>query len=204
MMKKLSFNILKYNQTSNEPLEVDEFSFWKYYLEILQIKSGRFLTPGELNVIAFIFAGTPNKSYFKAPSNQELMEVLNLAPNNFHRIKYSLEEKGVIVPTEIWGDYVLNPRLVEYQKAIKEKLNEGVQIEYIMNFKLKKMKKVKERLDKIIQYHLINKINMPQFILLNEEEVAVLREELELLPEEPLDHYKVFDVVVLSEDNEDN
>lgn len=136
-MKKLSFNILKYNQSSDEPLLVTEFDFWKYYLEILQIKAGSFLSDQECNMLAFVLSKEVNHSYFKAPKSNEIMEAFDLKVANFHRIKFSLKEKGLIVPTDIGGDYLLHPRMVEYQKTIKNKLREGISIEYFMKFKLK-------------------------------------------------------------------
>lgn len=137
-IKKISFNILKYNQFSKDPLEIDELSFWKYYLEILQVKAGNFLKDKELDVLAYILAGVPNKSYFKKPNSDELMEAFDLSVPYLHKIKYELKEKGVIVPTEIRGDFILNPRLADYQKEIKKYLQDGNEIEYLFKFKKRK------------------------------------------------------------------
>lgn len=132
----LSFNVMKYNQFSDEPLSVNEYDFWKYYLEILEIMAGKFLSELELNILAYVLAGIPGRSYFKKPSSTELMEKFDIKLNNFHRIKYNLEEKGIIIPTEIRGDYILNPRLYKYQQEIKKYLREGKTIEYKFKFKL--------------------------------------------------------------------
>ena len=132
---KLSFNVLKYNQFSEEPLEVDEMSFWRYYLEILQIKSGSFLSETETNVMAYVLAGVPNKSYFSSPTSKEMMEALDLSTHYLHKIKYDLQKKGVIIPTEIRGDYILSPRLADYQKEIKKYFQDETEIEYKFKFK---------------------------------------------------------------------
>ena len=98
--------------------------------------AGKFLSELELNILAYVLAGIPGRSYFKKPSSTELMEKFDIKLNNFHRIKYNLEEKGIIIPTEIRGDYILNPRLYKYQQEIKKYLREGKTIEYKFKFKL--------------------------------------------------------------------
>lgn len=134
-VKRISFNILKYNQFSKDPLEVDELSFWKYYLEILQIKAGNFLKDKELDVLAYILAGVPGKSYFKKPNSDELMEAFDLSVPYLHKIKYELKDKGIIIPTEVRGDFILNPRLADYQKEIKKYFEDDTEIEYLFKFK---------------------------------------------------------------------
>lgn len=135
-IKKISFNLLQYNQFSNEPVEVDEITFWKYYLSLLQVKAGNFLTDKEVEVVAYILAGVPNKSYLKAPTSKELMKDLKLSVNYLHQIKYSLQKKGILVTTDVKADYLLSPPLIEYQKKIKKYFNNNTEIEY--NFKFKK------------------------------------------------------------------
>lgn len=132
----LSFNVMKYNQFSDEPLNVSEIDFWTYYLDILEVRAGSFLSDIEKKVMAYVLAGVPGKSYFKKPASTELMEVFDIKVNNFHRIKYSLEEKGIIIPTEIRGDYILSKKFDGYQKGMKKFLKEGKTIEYKFKFKL--------------------------------------------------------------------
>lgn len=136
----LSFNVMKYDQFSKEPLMVDEFSFWRYYLEILEVQAGSHLSESELDVLAYVLAGTPGKSYFKKPVSTEIEEKFGLKFNNFHRIKYDLANKGYITPTEIRGDYILNPRLDKYQRFVKEALRKGLSVEYKFKFKLDETK----------------------------------------------------------------
>lgn len=132
----LSFNVMKYNQFSDEPLFVTELDFWTFYLDILEVRAGSFLSDLEKKVLAYVLSGTPGKSYFKKPNSNELMEAFDIKANNFHRIKYDLEAKGIIVPTEIRGDYILNKRLYKYQQDMKKFLKEGKTIEYKFKFKL--------------------------------------------------------------------
>jgi len=132
---KISFNVLKYNQFSKEPLEVDELSFWRYYLEILQVKGGNFLNNKELEVVAYVLAGDPGKSYFVKPYSEEIMETFDLSVPYYRKIKYELRDKGIIVATKKRGHFVLNPRLADYQKEIKRYLEEGIEIEYLFKFK---------------------------------------------------------------------
>ena len=134
-MKTLSLNLLKYNPLNDEPLEVSEFTFWKYYLELLQVKAGSFLVDNEVTLLAHVFSGDVNKSYFKSPLSQDIMEKMGISTVYFHKLKKSLVDKGVIYSTDIRGDFLLNKRLVQFQKDMKAHFEAGYDIEFKFKFR---------------------------------------------------------------------
>lgn len=135
-MKDLSISMLKHNPLSDEPLEVNEYTFFKYYLELLQVKADKFLSDAEIDVLAYVLAGDPSKSYFKRPVSKELEEFLGLTSNHLHQIKDKLYKKNVIQKTEIRGDYVLYKRLAQFQKQMKDAIAENKSIEFKFKFKV--------------------------------------------------------------------
>lgn len=134
-MKDLNYNMLKHDPLSKDPLEVDEYTFFKYYLELLQVKAGKFLSSNELDVLAYVLAGETGKSYFKRPTSKEIEEFFEINTNHFHQIKYNLEQLGIIKKTEIRGDYILHKRFAEFQKDMKERFQNNSSISF--DFKLK-------------------------------------------------------------------
>jgi len=137
-MKKqtISFNAFGPDPLSDKPLIVNESQFWGYYISILELCNGIFLNEKEKEILVYLLSNNPTKSHFKAPLNKIMQEKLNIGYHNLHRLKYSLEEKGVITKTHIPGDYMLIDKLIKYQRKILELLKSGLNIEYRLKFKL--------------------------------------------------------------------
>ena len=117
-------------------INVDRRTFWKYYLSLLVIEKGDFISASEIEVLSSVLCKENNVSWFKLPNSDIIAEECQLKEANFRRVVYQLRDKGLIVPTEIRGDFVLCDILKKQKAQIEELLLKTKDINFIFPFKI--------------------------------------------------------------------
>jgi hypothetical protein len=116
--------------------KVSKRDFYYGWLNILNYVHNLNLSEGEINVLSSVFTKPDDYSWFKKPNCAILEIECKLNPANFKRVVYSLRDKGVVVPTEIKGDFILNPVFAAYKKQLNKYLSFNNKTSLVLNFEV--------------------------------------------------------------------
>lgn len=117
--------------------KIEEYEFWRYFVNIRNTKTNYLFTQGECDVIAAILTEDPYKSCFKkySPEAHNIKKRLDMTPQHFYRIKNQLLDKGVLIK-EGQGDYLLHPSFRNVQKAVKLAILKNKQLDLKLAFEI--------------------------------------------------------------------
>jgi hypothetical protein len=136
---KLNLLTGKAGQSAEGPIFVEEQNFWKYYLNMLSIinEPSRALDLKEIEILSYILAGNPDKSYFRGDEAKEIKELYKLTAPALSVLKSNLVLKGYIEETGVTrGDALPKGNLRKFQKYVKDR---GVnQVSFVFAFKFDK------------------------------------------------------------------
>jgi hypothetical protein len=135
-MLKLNILTAKVGRFADEPVKVPEIVFWEYYLRLLDVRpTGHELSEKELQIMAYILAGDPDKSYFRGQEGKELKRDLRIQGPDLSKMKRILVYKGFIEETgEIRGDALPVRPIRKFQKYVKAAVKQNTLIP--INFNL--------------------------------------------------------------------
>lgn len=120
-----------------------EYEFWRLYLELLDIKA-KALTARNKDVMAFILAGDPYKSYFRGDAGKDLNEHFNFSRVSRHLHQKALMSAGYITYTledaksirDNRGDILVSPSLRAFQLYVKRQIQSDLEIEFVFPTKI--------------------------------------------------------------------
>jgi len=119
-----------------ESISVDMKTFWQYYLKMLTIEKGNFVSDQEINLLSSLMVRDLSTSWFKSPFSEELKKECDLKTANFNRLLYSLRDKGLLVEGVETRDYLLCNPLVKQKKQFEEMFKKNKEINFIYPFKV--------------------------------------------------------------------
>lgn len=116
-----------------------ENEFWNKYLDVISSLAPRDqrLTQAEVDVLSYILAGNPYKSYFKGDLSKEIKEHFDISSNSLSQYKRKLINKGWLSDAE-HGSAIIGRRLRAVQLSIKDQVskNNSIDAQMIFSFKL--------------------------------------------------------------------
>ena len=134
------YDIKRSQITKDKPddIGITKREFWKYYLSMLRIERGNFITNSELEVLSSLLIRDNVTSWFKNPYCEPIKEECNLKEANFKRVMYSLRDKGLIQKRDGARDFSLCDPLINQKKQIEELIRKDDEFVFIYPFKIEK------------------------------------------------------------------
>lgn len=114
--------------------EVDEVTFWKLYLKILNIQINT-LSDSDIELLSHVLAGDPYKSQVRREFRLKIRKKLKMSNSRFTHLKDSLISKGFLKGEG--SDLMPHPNMNALQIKVKKMLKEKGEFDISLDFPIK-------------------------------------------------------------------
>lgn len=138
-MNKIKFNLLNKNITRDldNPRTISKDQFWEYYLAFWLLSNGIHLKASEKELLLFLLQHNPFKNWFLKRNLKDTQKAMGI-DITYNDLRYrlsSLFKSGFLIK-EGRGDYLLHPRLRDFQKNMIKLFNNDTLVEFTFPFKV--------------------------------------------------------------------